>query len=683
MFQRQQQIINDSSRPSQYGVSLTPNSQKTHRTFTAPRQAPIPMCGVLNCPEYCVVAPNGARQHFCRSHLGGNFTMISHHVNINQPLKKQHQQRNSLDVRFPYSVSQQTSPNRHGFDSVNNPSYTSRPRQPSPNRHGFDSVNNPSYTSRPRQPSPNRHSFDSVNNPSYTSRPRQPSPNRHSFDSVNNPSYTSRPRQPSPNGHNELMERNATNSDSPHHPNLPSKPARQDSDEIPLGISLLAKHHSERQNKSSKECSQAGCQNKRYIDMKGNEYLLCAGVVCSTALQKGNFSRYSSPHQPPKCLEEKPDKTIQKKPSKVTEELTNEIASNETMRKYQQKTPLKVIQNQKSHVNDLEDKSSTPTPTLEKYIQPIPNQTFTTQFIKQEDKANLDDMILLANAAPIINPLKPKCGNSVCINPCSSEPNGNLSQFCAGSKCSSEQSNRNYFDLTRRIPSILQPQSTKNTLMVPASAILGVIDSGRECANSSCHKPVYVDPKEPTKFHAFCNNRCYWIEVAQLNKTKVAVVDKNDVEYARILRPLLNGLPPNSIKAILRIQMSKNIAYQHLELRKAMGVDANIDPTYLTHRLYHGTNVACGTLGIIHGGTVCSNSQCGMCGILKEGNKSIKSKHQGSMFFTNHPQKAFQAGGNGKTKAIFIVDVLAPKYESELVINNDAASLPRYLILCE
>ncbi|CAG8483540.1 6445_t:CDS:2 [Ambispora gerdemannii] len=264
----------------------------------------------------------------------------------------------------------------------------------------------------------------------------------------------------------------------------------------------------------------------------------------------------------------------------------------------------------------------------------------------------------------------PKCKNPGCNFSCSINSNGHLQDTCGSPNC-----------LPHRIPTILKPHAHTKHPMVLASAILGPIDNGRKCANPSCGKTAFTDPNNPNKFEAFCSNRCFWLEVSTLTKTKLTTLPRNDADYARIVGSF--ELPSVTIKGILRIQMPKSIAHPHLELRKAMANNINVDPALITHRLYHGTNVKCGPLGIIHGGVFCNNPECGMCGIAREGNKSSKSKHNGYMFFTNRSQTAYQCAGQGKTKAIFVTDVLSIERNFNFVVNTDQATLPRFLILCE
>ncbi|CAG8494165.1 5634_t:CDS:2 [Ambispora leptoticha] len=276
----------------------------------------------------------------------------------------------------------------------------------------------------------------------------------------------------------------------------------------------------------------------------------------------------------------------------------------------------------------------------------------------------------------------PKCKKPGCNFRRRINPNGYLEDTCGSPNCLAKPN-------IHQIPTILLPNGIAtltnpiNPPMVPASAIIGPIDSGRKCSNPTCDKSAFVDPKNPNHFQAFCTNRCFWLEVSTLTKTKLTTMPKDDMDYARIAKNVLIGFPSINIKGILRLQMSKSIAHAHLELRKAMASSVNVDPARITYRVYHGTNVKCGPLGIIHGGSLCNNQACGVCGIAREGNKSSKSKHDGSMFFTNNPQIAYQCAGQGKTKAIFVTDVLSidPNFKSNYAVNTNEYRYPNNIRL--
>ncbi|CAG8482853.1 1062_t:CDS:2 [Diversispora eburnea] len=216
---------------------------------------------------------------------------------------------------------------------------------------------------------------------------------------------------------------------------------------------------------------------------------------------------------------------------------------------------------------------------------------------------------------------------------------------------------------------------------------------GRTCANrlekgdeNQCQQ--FIDLIEPTKYYSFCNRECYWTEINELTTTKITLISKMDLDYIQISDNFLKVLPNIKIQGILRLQMPKKIGEAHLNLRKKEkivyqmyhGTSANCDLKRLIKyqrpqcNLPISTTVATGGCNLFGGGVERVGKACGVCGIIREGNSTKHSKHNGQMWFARQPSISM-GYTSGEYRAIFCVDVVTGDNSDYATINSNAVSI--------
>ncbi|CAG8515179.1 653_t:CDS:2 [Ambispora gerdemannii] len=235
----------------------------------------------------------------------------------------------------------------------------------------------------------------------------------------------------------------------------------------------------------------------------------------------------------------------------------------------------------------------------------------------------------------------PLCERSGCQNRCYIENNGKIHPFCGRTCANQHQSG--------------------------GGARIGVKNVGPNCSREGCTRKAYRDPRNEKMFHSFCSKECYSRDGEKLVRTKLTVLQENDIDYQYVLKRFTGcrKLANASIKAIIRIQMPRSKVNRHLKLKKQMKT---------TLRMYHGTYSACNPMKIVAEKAPCCIKACGLCGIIRE-----------AMWFSDDPSVSLSycESHDGSTKAIFVIDVLANKSTSICVTKENDATLPRFLVLFE
>ncbi|CAG8523331.1 977_t:CDS:2, partial [Ambispora leptoticha] len=246
-----------------------------------------------------------------------------------------------------------------------------------------------------------------------------------------------------------------------------------------------------------------------------------------------------------------------------------------------------------------------------------------------------------ARAAASLASLVPKCARSDCNKPVSVDTQGITYSYCS-KDC----------------------------------AKIGFKKVGPNCSRKGCTQKAYRDPMNGKMFHAFCSKECYWQDCARLVHTRLTVLTENDIDYQYIFKKFTGDMINASIKAIIRIQMPQSKIDRHLKLKAK-------NSATITLEMYHGTYSACDPMKIVAKKTPCCSNACGLCGIIREGNRSIYSKYNGSMWFADNPSVSlgYCRSTCGNTDAIFIIDVLANGPSSIYIAQEDDATLPRFLVL--
>ncbi|CAG8619926.1 11417_t:CDS:2, partial [Ambispora leptoticha] len=191
---------------------------------------------------------------------------------------------------------------------------------------------------------------------------------------------------------------------------------------------------------------------------------------------------------------------------------------------------------------------------------------------------------------------------------------------------------------------------------------------------------AYVDPQDPKKFKSYCSARCYWSQVTSLMLTRSSVLEPNDIDYISIHEKFIADLPRSNVIAIIRLQMSYEICRNFFEYRKNLAATNKVKPEEVTHRMFHGTKTNCNPTEVLCSSRFCEKS-CGMCGIVKEGNRKIFSRYSGKMWFAASSSISLSYCGNNDVKAMFVIDVVHVACSSIIIVDQDEATLPRYLII--
>ncbi|CAG8751548.1 14267_t:CDS:2, partial [Racocetra persica] len=142
-----------------------------------------------------------------------------------------------------------------------------------------------------------------------------------------------------------------------------------------------------------------------------------------------------------------------------------------------------------------------------------------------------------------------------------------------------------------------------------------------------------------------CNTSDYNID-ASLTNTRMTLLSPSNICYVHVAQKFISWLPKAMIKGILRIEMPYNIAKAHLDLKTQMSNAANVP------------NCA---------------SNCGVCGILREGNRMQYSRSgPGKMWFASDPCYSLGYCRTNGIRAMFCVDVLYNTFDNVIIIENDA-----------
>ncbi|CAG8518955.1 359_t:CDS:2 [Paraglomus brasilianum] len=162
------------------------------------------------------------------------------------------------------------------------------------------------------------------------------------------------------------------------------------------------------------------------------------------------------------------------------------------------------------------------------------------------------------------------------------------------------------------------------------------------------------------------------------------LLDEDDAAYIAAKKRFLVGLPQATIRAIIRLQMPQYIVDNHIAYKERMASEWNMTPTQITQKMYHGTKKVCNPFDLINGGRRCENAACGLCGIMRAGNKGNLGKCGGSrMWFANSSSISRGYSGSGGLLVMFMVDVIYDSPNHIIIVDKDEATLPRFLILYE
>ncbi|KAG9301208.1 hypothetical protein G9A89_012591 [Geosiphon pyriformis] len=168
--------------------------------------------------------------------------------------------------------------------------------------------------------------------------------------------------------------------------------------------------------------------------------------------------------------------------------------------------------------------------------------------------------------------------------------------------------------------------------------------------------------------------------------TKLTLLDPTDKDYRKIHEKFKDekiGVPNSDVKAIFRLNMPQEIIERHAKLKKKMERKWFRINLNLTRQMFHGTKVVCNPNDLIAGGQLCNETKCGLCGIIKEGNKCELSN--GAIWSAANSNISFYYCSSERTKVMFLLDVLSnnPPESAVICVFKDEATIPRFLIIFE
>jgi len=242
-------------------------------------------------------------------------------------------------------------------------------------------------------------------------------------------------------------------------------------------------------------------------------------------------------------------------------------------------------------------------------------------------------------------PATPRCKNPVCSRQRYTDPSGIQYDYC-GKNCARQH---------------LNPKAIN-------------------CSRPNCQKRVYTDPQDKKKTYSYCSSVCYWLECSTLTQTKSTLLNKNDLDYIWAHQRFISMLPNVKIKGIIRLQMPKKLVDAHQKLKKKLATQGSLSFNAVTHKMYHGTKTLCDPLQYMKQLSPNCGAGCGLCGIVSRGNDTACSRNNNNMWFANNPSVSY-GYCNNPIKVIFMVDVLSIISQPILIVDKNALTLPRFLII--
>ncbi|CAI2171167.1 19277_t:CDS:2 [Funneliformis geosporum] len=210
-------------------------------------------------------------------------------------------------------------------------------------------------------------------------------------------------------------------------------------------------------------------------------------------------------------------------------------------------------------------------------------------------------------------------------------------------------------------------------------------ESSFSCGRESCNSPRSTDPNNSGKYFTYCTSNCFWEEIHTLTTSKFTLLSENDPDYDCVKTRFDSTIKINAeIKFILRLQMSKKITDRFLEHKQLVAKSHAIDENMVVHRMFHGTYYACGTENLWNDDRKLCAASCGMCGIIQNGMlKEVSRQNPQQLWFAKKARISLDycRYRNENLFTMFIVDVVNAQDAEILVINNNEATLPRFLII--
>ncbi|CAG8694332.1 5305_t:CDS:2 [Dentiscutata erythropus] len=210
----------------------------------------------------------------------------------------------------------------------------------------------------------------------------------------------------------------------------------------------------------------------------------------------------------------------------------------------------------------------------------------------------------------------------------------------------------------------LAPKATYSESSISSEASSDLNDSAYE--STSLEEPLKKSKKKYT------------------GKTIMTVLKSSDEDYKKVKKMFQVGLPKSTILGIFQLQMPTRLVDDHETYKVKIADSIKTTNDRVTHKMFHGTKHTdnCDPQRFIktRNARFCK-SGCGFCGIAQAGNQSKFSNYNGKMWFANNSITSLGYCGTYNVKTMFVVDVIAEKYEGILIVRDNAATIPKYLII--
>ncbi|CAG8512946.1 1102_t:CDS:2 [Ambispora gerdemannii] len=158
--------------------------------------------------------------------------------------------------------------------------------------------------------------------------------------------------------------------------------------------------------------------------------------------------------------------------------------------------------------------------------------------------------------------------------------------------------------------------------------------------------------------------------------TKLDLLSPTDHDYETIYTKFMSHIPAATVKGIFRLAMPDSIVNRHELMKKTIPVP---------RQTFHGTKHQCDPNRYITSkgeAKPCSNNRCGLCGIIKDGNRCDRSNN--SIWSATHASTSlYYTLVGAPIRVMFVLDILTllPENNATPHVIQDAATIPRFLIL--
>ncbi|CAG8539287.1 11961_t:CDS:1, partial [Gigaspora rosea] len=152
----------------------------------------------------------------------------------------------------------------------------------------------------------------------------------------------------------------------------------------------------------------------------------------------------------------------------------------------------------------------------------------------------------------------------------------------------------------------------------------------------------------------------------------MTLLSPSDLCYVHVAQKFISYVPNAMIKGILKIEMPYKIVKPHLDLK--MQLSNEVNGANVTYSMHHGTTASCNAMNLLTNLAPSCTSNCGVCGILREGNKMSYSRSGPGIWFASDSQYSLGYCRNPGIKTMFCVDVLYKTFNNNgiIIIEKDA-----------